>query len=167
MNSEKLPWPAFPVCETEGLGEVVSVALLNTSLAQGRAAGHGLPPSAPRVFSAPTRGGDQHSPLPRWRQAWQTWRGRGEHLPDFDGQECFAHTPISRSFANLRVVMWFCLFSSLLPQMLKMLFSESLPAAFPGSRLQPLTCSLPAILHWSATLQVQRKSDLCGHQLRL
>lgn len=107
MNSEKLPWPAFPVCETEGLGEVVSVALLNTSLAQGRAAGHGLPPSAPRVFSAPTRGGDQHSPLPRWRQAWQTWRGRGEHLPDFDGQECFAHTPISRSFANLRVVMWF------------------------------------------------------------
>ena len=66
-----------------------------------------FPPSASRVFSASTQGGNQHSPLPCRRQVWRTWRGLGEHLPDFHGQECFAHTPISWSFANLRVVMWF------------------------------------------------------------
>lgn len=111
-----------------------------------------FPSSASRVFSASTQGGNQHSPLPCRCQVWRTWRGLGEHLPDFHGQECFAHTPISRSFANLRVVMWFAFSPHHCLRCSRCCFQNLFLLLFLAQGCQPLTCSLPAILHWSATL---------------
>lgn len=153
---------------------MVSVALLNTNLAQCCTAGRvlsmtrfGISPVPLLLESSlpPLRVGTSIHPLPCLHQFWWSWRRPGEHLPDFDGQACFAHTSISRRFADPRVVMWFA-FSSSLPQMLRTLSSESLPAAFPKAQ----GCSPHQPPCHSALVsnpESPEETDLYGSQLRL
>lgn len=120
--------------------------------------------SASWVFSASTQGRNQCSPHPSASDLAILEKAWGSTCLTLTGVFCSYFHFLEFCQAN-GICYVACLFSMLLPQMLNLrcCFQNLFLLLFLGlrpetsSRLQPLTCSPPATLHWLATLSVQRK----------